>query len=96
MACLIALTALGIGACGSDSSNSSTSATPEASCKELCTKSGFQSSRVDNQPNEINCFCSGGAGAVADADCTSTCTGLGKKGQAFKSTGAAVDSCQCN
>lgn len=86
-----------LAACGSDEPSTSGSADPTASCAALCKSASFSGSRVDNQPNEINCFCTGGGGTVAAQACTDTCAKLGKsKAQAFKSTGGAVDACQCS
>lgn len=67
-----------------------------SSCKDLCTTAGFTSSRVDTQPKEVNCFCSGGTGTVTAAACTSMCTGVGKaKSQVFGQSAGASDACQC-
>lgn len=88
---LLALTALLV-ACSSDSSSSSD---PAGSCTSMCTKAGFASSRVDVQPNEINCFCTG-TGTMTAAICTEGCTGLGKsKSQPFGSAAGKMDACQC-
>ncbi len=77
---------------GADSGKDATS-----SCQAMCTQSGFGGSRVDIQPNELNCFCTSGAGEVTDARCTALCTGQGKaKAERFKSTGASFDACQCS
>lgn len=73
-------------------------AAPDAAgaCKDMCSKIGFVQSRVDVQPNETNCFCSG-AGTVTAEACTDMCKAIGKgTGQPFRSGAAAVDdSCQC-
>lgn len=88
---LLAVAALLV-ACSSDSS---TSSDPAGSCTSMCTKAGFASSRVDVQPNEINCFCTG-TGAMTAAICTEGCTGLGKsKSQPFGSAAGKMDACQC-
>jgi hypothetical protein len=87
--------AVALVACSSDDKSESND--PTVACKDLCTASGFSSSRLDNQPNELNCFCSGGTGTVTAAACTNTCTSAGKKtAQPFKSSGGAFDSCQCS
>src|SRR5687767_15004154 len=67
------------------------------SCRELCTTSTFGSSRVDEQPNETNCFCSGGNGNVSDATCTNLCNKIGRpKAKTFNSgVGGNKDACQC-
>ncbi len=71
---------------------------PSTSCQDTCKQSGFGGSRVDIQPQEVNCFCNSGAGEVSDARCTDFCTGIGKaKGARFKSNGApSFDACQCS
>jgi len=92
----VALLSVGLltGACGSDDASSSDAT---SSCKDICTAAAFTSSRVDVQPNEINCFCSGGTGTVTDAICKDGCTKQGKaKSQPFKTPAAAsMDACQC-
>lgn len=80
----------------SSSSDGGTSTDKAGSCKDLCTKAGFTSSRLDEQPNEINCFCTGGSGNVDAKACTDMCTGFGKKGATFKTSNQAVDACQCD
>jgi len=99
LALLVVITTLV--ACGSDDSTETKDAA--TSCKDLCSASGFSSSRVDAQPNEINCFCSGGSGTVTAATCTDGCKSQGKsKSQPFKASGPAaapgmaLDSCQCS
>lgn len=68
-------------------------ADPEASCTSLCTGSGFDEGMADVQPNEVNCFCSGGTGEVLAEECTSMCTSIGKStGEVF---GTMNESCQC-
>lgn len=82
-------------ACSSDSSSSGSSSDPASSCTSMCAKAGFASSRVDVQPNEINCFCTG-TGTMTAAICTEGCTGLGKsKSQPFGSAAGKMDACQC-
>jgi hypothetical protein len=67
------------------------------SCRELCTSSTFGSSRVDEQANETNCFCSGGTGNVSDATCTNMCNKIARpKAKAFTAgIGGNKDACQC-
>lgn len=67
------------------------------SCRELCTGSGFGSSRVDEQSNETNCFCSGGTGDVTQAKCGDMCNKIGRpKASPFNSgVGGNKDACQC-
>jgi len=79
--------------CGSDSA---TTKDPAVACTDLCKASGFTSSRVDVQPNEVNCFCTG-MGTVADAPCKDMCTSIGKPtGAPFGSgAGGAKNACQC-
>jgi hypothetical protein len=82
--------ALSVTACGG-------SADPETTCKDLCSGAGYSTSRVDSYPHEVNCFCTGGSGTVTAESCTKMCTDLGKtSAMTFKSTGTAVDSCQCS
>ncbi len=70
---------------------------PATSCKDMCTEAGYSSSNTDVQPHEINCFCSGGTGTVSADSCTKLCKALGKSSAtAFKSSGTAVNSCQCS
>ncbi|MBS2015417.1 MAG: hypothetical protein JST00_21190 [Deltaproteobacteria bacterium] len=85
-------------ACSSESSSSGgASNDPASTCTSLCTKAGFTTSRLDSQPNELNCFCSGGSGAVTQAICTEGCTGLGKsKAQPFGQSAGKMDACQCS
>lgn len=81
-------------ACGGDEDEAKT---PEAGCKSLCTDSGFASSRVDVQPNEVNCFCTGGGSStVAAAACSKMCADIKRgNGQPFSGTGGPLDACQC-
>ena len=84
-------------ACSSESSSSGSSGDPASTCTSICTKAGFSTSRLDSQPNELNCFCSGGSGAVTQAICTEGCTGLGKsKAQPFGQSAGKMDACQCS
>ena len=79
---------LAIAACGK---------TPAQGCADLCTGAGFSDNNLDEQPNELNCFCTGGTGAVSDEACTTMCTDLGKSNaEAFSSTGGENNSCQCS
>lgn len=81
-------------ACSSDDAASGKSAAD--SCKDMCTSAGFTSSRVDEQPNETNCFCTG-SGTITPAACTSMCSGLGKaKSQPFTSNSPTANACQCS
>jgi hypothetical protein len=93
----IALLAAVVG-CSDDEGEpgASAGANPESSCKDMCTSTGFSSSRVDVQPNETNCFCAG-PGTVTTEACTQMCSALGKgKPAQFRSGGASKpDSCQC-
>jgi hypothetical protein len=83
-------------ACSSDD-EAGGSKTPAAGCTDLCTAAAFSGSRVDVQPNEINCFCTGGTADVAAAACTSMCTSIGKtKGAPFKSGATNFNACQCD
>lgn len=91
------ITLVGISGCSSDDTASG-GKDATGSCKDLCTQAQFTSSRVDSQPNEINCFCTG-TGTVTTSSCKTMCDGLGKaKSQAFKANASAAnpDSCQCS
>jgi hypothetical protein len=81
-------------ACTDDDESSSD---PKASCETMCKGAGFTSSKADQQPHELNCFCTGGTGTVAAAACTEMCTSVGKPGKTFRSgAGATTDNaCQC-
>lgn len=70
---------------------------PATSCKDMCTQAGYSGSNADVQPHEINCFCSGGTGAVSADSCTMLCKSLGKNSaMTFKSSGTVVNACQCS
>ena len=67
-----------------------------ASCTSLCTGAGFSAGRADVQPNEINCFCTGGSGVVTASACKSMCDGLGRATSApFGGSAGAENACQC-
>ena len=89
---------VGLTAATGCSDDETTKAAPDAAgaCKDMCSRIGFATSRVDVQPNETNCFCSG-AGTVTQDECTKMCTAIGKgTAQPFRSGAAAGDdSCQC-
>lgn len=80
-------------ACSDDDEKSD----PTAACDSMCKSTGFASSRVDAQPHETNCFCTG-TGTVTPAACTDMCSkAAGKPGAPFTS-GAGVtnaNACQC-
>lgn len=89
----VALTVL---ACSDDDDAAGGGGDVAGSCDTMCKGAGFTSSRVDQQPNETNCFCTGTGTITADA-CTNMCKSVGKPGQPFGS-GAGVtsaNSCQC-
>ena len=70
---------------------------PASACTDLCTTAGFQDGRVDVQPNEINCFCTGGSGTVSDEACTNMCASTDKSGSQTFGTGPNLkDACQCH
>lgn len=80
-------------------------ATPEKkdvglACSEMCRDSGFTSFKKDEQPNEVNCFCSVGPASakVDDAKCTQMCSSIGKgSGKPFGATASGnADGCQCD
>jgi hypothetical protein len=68
-------------------------------CRDMCTDSAFTSFKKDEQPNEVNCFCSvGTATSKVEAEkCTKMCTSIGKSGgKPFGATATGnPDSCQC-
>lgn len=79
-------------ACGSDDEVGSSD--PTAACDSMCKGGGFTASRLDAQPNETNCFCTG-AGTITAAACTDMCKSTGKPGKPFGSGGATANACQC-
>ncbi len=82
-----------LAACGSDDEASKD---PATACTDLCTGAGFTSSRVDAQPHETNCFCTG-SGTVSAAACTNMCTSLGKtKSEPFGNGAQGPNACQCS
>lgn len=84
-------------ACSSEKDDVTPAADASGSCTNLCAKSGFKAGRADVQPNEINCFCTDGAGTVAAAECTSMCSALGKsKSEPFGGTAGKPAACQCS
>jgi hypothetical protein len=68
-------------------------------CSEMCRDSGFTTFKKDEQPNEVNCFCSVGpaSSVVKPEACTKMCTSIGKGGgKPFGATATGnADSCQC-
>ena len=79
-------------ACGGNNNRLSGSSDPATACTDLCTTSGFAGGTAEVYPHEVNCFCAGGSGSVAAADCTQTCLDLGwSAGEAFSSS-----ACQCD
>jgi hypothetical protein len=68
-------------------------------CSEMCRDSGFTSSKKEEAPKEVNCYCSVGPASakVEDATCTKMCTAIGiGAGKPFGATGAGnANSCQC-
>jgi len=82
-------------ACSSESSSSKDSGTV---CKETCQAAGYADSKVDTQPNEVNCFCSTGTGTISADACKNMCSQLGKtKSAPFGGNGSKVlNSCQCS
>ena len=92
---VLALTALvtTLSACASDDESTKD---PASACTDLCTGAGFSSSRVDAQPHETNCFCTG-SGTVSAAACTNMCTSLGKaKSEPFGNGAQGPNACQCS
>lgn len=88
-------------ACSSDDSSTPEKKDVQLACNEMCTASGFTSARKDEQPHEVNCFCSvttNAATANVDlATCQKMCTSIGKSGgKPFGTTSTGKqDSCQC-
>ena len=69
---------------------------PAGACTDLCTGAGFSSSRVDAQPHETNCFCTGN-GTVSAQACTNMCTSIGKaKAEPFGKGAQGSNACQCS
>lgn len=70
---------------------------PAATCTGMCTGAGFTAGRADVQPNELNCFCTGGSGTVSAAACTTLCSDLeAGAGAPFSGSGGPLDACQCD
>ncbi|MBX3222006.1 MAG: hypothetical protein KF795_15925 [Labilithrix sp.] len=93
-AVVLALVGLATVGCSDDDKK----AEPDAAgaCKDMCSGIGFATSRVDVQPSETNCFCSG-AGTVTQDECTKMCTAVGRGSAHPFRSGAAVgdDACRC-
>ena len=82
-------------ATGCSDDEESKSADAAGGCQDMCTKTGFSTSRVDVQPNETNCFCTGN-GTVTGQACTDMCKAIGKPGgEPFGSGSAGANACQC-
>lgn len=90
----LTLTAIVLGAlaltvaCGDDEETGDV----KGSCDSMCKSAGFTASRLDEQPHELNCFCTGGTGTVTAEACTNMCKSAGKPGEPF---GKGPDACQC-
>ncbi len=96
LVCVTALLVAAAAACSDDDDASSGSKSPEKACADVCAETKFSSSRVDVQPNETNCFCTGAGTMTTDA-CTNMCSSLGKsKAQAFGSAAGPANACQCS
>lgn len=81
-----------VGACSDDEDEKD----PGKACTDLCTGAGFSSSRVDAQPHETNCFCTG-TGTVSAQACTNMCTSIGKaNSQPFGNGAQGPNACQCD
>ncbi|HVJ94047.1 MAG TPA: hypothetical protein VM580_29865 [Labilithrix sp.] len=88
--CTVSLVVL-LAACSSDDDDKD----PATACKDMCSAVGFSGSRIDNQPHELNCFCTG-SGTVTPAACTDMCKSTGKaKGEPFGSGQSGPNACQC-
>ena len=86
------LTALLVACGGKTDDSGSATATPDASCDSLCTTSGFSGGTANAYDHEVNCICDGTGGTVEQADCESTCSGMGwSNADAYD-----VNACQCN
>lgn len=88
-----------IAACSSDDAPAPEKKDVGVACSDMCRESGFTSFKKDEQPKEVNCFCSVGpaSAAVKAETCTKMCTAIGiGAGKPFGSTASGnADSCQC-
>ena len=87
-------------ACGGDDAAAPETKDVQLACNEMCRDSAFTSAKKDEQPKEVNCFCSVGQAAskVEPATCSKFCSAIGKggTGKPFGSTATGnADSCQC-
>lgn len=86
-------------ACSDDDPAAAEKKDVQLACNDMCRTSGFTNAKKDEQPNEVNCFCSVGQASskVEAATCTKMCTDIGKsKGAPFGSNaGGNPDACQC-
>ena len=94
--CLLVTLFVSLVACSSD--DEAGTKDPATSCNDLCTSAGFGDGRADVQPNEINCFCTGGSGTISATACTDMCSSIGKsKSEPFGSgAGQTANACQCS
>jgi hypothetical protein len=86
-------------ACSDDEAPAAEKKDVQVACNEMCRDSAFTNAKKDEQPNEVNCFCSVGQASskVEEATCTKMCTSIGKSGgKPFGATASGnPDSCQC-
>jgi hypothetical protein len=86
-------------ACSSDDEPVAEKKDVGIACSEMCRDSGFTSSKKEEAPTEVNCYCSVGPASakVEDATCTKMCTAVGiGAGKPFGATGSGnANSCQC-
>ena len=86
-------------ACSSDDEPAPEKKDVAVACSDMCRDSGFTSFKKDEQPKEVNCFCSVGPASakVDDATCSKMCTAIGiGAGKPFGATASGnADGCQC-
>ena len=86
-------------ACSSDDAAAPEKKDVGLACSDMCRESGFTSFTKDEQPHEVNCFCSvGPARASVNAEtCSKMCTAIGiGAGKPFGATQSGnANSCQC-
>jgi hypothetical protein len=86
-------------ACSDDEPAAAEKKDVQLACNEMCRDSGYTTGTKDEQPNEVNCFCSVGQASskVEATSCTKMCTSIGKSGgKPFGANAAGnPDSCQC-
>ena len=86
-------------ACSSDDAPATEKKDVGLACSDMCRASGFTTFKKDEQPHEVNCFCSVGpaSASVSAENCTKMCTEIGVgAGKPFGQTASGnAESCQC-